>query len=95
MKIGLTVHLDFNSAISCDDKGGRSDELGRMCVGDVLKLAHSREGCHHCNQFRLEKLHPRLLHLQGMCWTEMETEKVKQGFICKEITKCNSWTVAA
>lgn len=56
VKTGLTVHLDFSSAISCDDKGGR---LGRKCVGDVLQLARSEEGCHHhCNQFRLEKLHP-------------------------------------
>ena len=68
-----------------------------VCVGDVLKLAHSREGCHLCHQFRLEKLHPRLLrlHREGMCWTEMETEKVKQGFIGKEIRKCNCCTVVA
>lgn len=55
-EMGLTVHLDFSGAISCDDEGGKEEE----CVGDVLKLAHNAEGCHHhCNQFRLEKLHQR------------------------------------
>lgn len=32
MKIGLTVHLDFNSAISCDDKeGGKGECVWGMC----------------------------------------------------------------
>lgn len=29
-EMGLTVHLDFSSSISCDDKGGRG--LWRKCV---------------------------------------------------------------
>ena len=59
VKTGLTVHLDLSSAISCDDEGGRW--LGSKCVGDVLKLAHSREGCHHhCNHFKLAKIYPVL-----------------------------------
>lgn len=66
-------------------------------MGDVLKLAHSGESCHHhCNQFRLEKLHPRLLRLHRamVCWTEMETEKVKQGFLGREISESNFGGIA-
>lgn len=72
VKTGLTVHLDFSSAISCEEGGGRLGES----VGDVLKLPHNEEGCHHhCNQFRLEKLHPRALHLYraGICCIETKT----------------------
>ncbi len=86
VKTRLTVHLYFSSAISCDDEGGREEDREKVCGGGVLKLASSGDGCHHhCNQFRLVKLHPRLLRLH----IQTETVKVKQGFIGKEISKCN------
>lgn len=45
-------------------KEGRGRGWRRKGEGDVLKVAHGREGCHrHCNQSRLEELHPRLLRL--------------------------------
>lgn len=99
-KTGLTAHLGFSGAISCDDMGGsvevREKSVWGMCWNTLL--AHSREGCHHhCNQFRLEKLNPRELHLHraGTHLTETETVKLNQGLIGKEISTLNSCTLVA
>lgn len=59
----------------------------RECVGDVLKLAHSRAGCsHRCNQFRLEKL-PSIIaassESRDVPDRDADSPSIKQGFIGK------------
>lgn len=44
VKTGLTVHLGFSSAISCDDKGGKLGVRRKVCGGMCWKWHTAGKG---------------------------------------------------